>query len=93
MIALRRSSSALATGDQRMLPSGDDVIAWVREGGGERLLVAINMSSDPATCDVAEPGVGPGRLELSTTPDRPDGAVDPRALTLGPDEGVIVRLG
>jgi alpha-glucosidase len=93
LIGLRRGSRALATGDQRMLPSGDEVIAWVREGGGERLLVAINMSSSPVTCDVAEPGAGPGRLELSTAPERPGGAVDPRALTLGPDEGVIVRLG
>ena len=92
LIALRRGSRALATGGQRMVPSGEDVIAWVREGGGERLLVAINMSSDRVTCAVAEPGAGPGRLELSTAPDRPGGAVDPRALTLGPDEGVIVRL-
>jgi alpha-glucosidase len=96
LIALRRSSRALSGGDHRMLASGDDVIAWIREGGGERMLVAINMSTVSVTCDLGDlgdPGAPPGRIELSTDPDRPDGTVDPRSLGLAPDEGVVVRLG
>ena len=69
------------------------MIAWIREGGGERMLVAINMSTVSVTCDLGDPGAPPGRLELSTDPDRPAGAVDPRSLGLAPDEGVVVRLG
>jgi hypothetical protein len=39
----------------------------------------------------SDPG-GPAVLELSTDPRRQRGPVDPMALGLGPDEGVILRL-
>ena len=93
LIALRRGSAALSAGTQRMLESGDDVLAWVREGGGERFLVAIDMSAGGSTSDLAGLDGGPARIELSTDPDRPEGQVDLRALRLAPDEGVFVRLG
>ena len=66
------------------------MLAWVREAGGERLLIAINMSSERVLCDLAELDDAPARVLLSTDPDRPDG--DARALGLAPDEGVVVRL-
>ena len=92
LIRLRHTAPALREGGQRMLDSGPDVLAWLREAPGERLLVAINMGAGAATCDLGEAGAG-GDLVLSTDPDRAGGAVDPRALALGRDEGVIVRLG
>jgi alpha-glucosidase len=91
LIALRREHPALGpAGGQRMLDSGDAVLAWVREAGDERLLIAINMSAERVLCDLAELGEAPAHVLLSTDPARQ--ADDARALGLAPDEGVVVRL-
>jgi alpha-glucosidase len=91
LIALRRDQPALGPeGSQRLLDSGDAVLAWVRGTGDERLLIAINMSPERVLLDLAELGDAPARVLLSTDPDRPDD--DARALGLAPDEGVVVRL-
>ena len=91
LIALRRAHPALGpSGSQRMLDSGGEVLAWVREAGDERLLLAINMSAQRVLCDLADLDEAPARVPLSTDQDRPQDAV--RALGLAPDEGVVVRL-
>lgn len=91
LIAMRRDLPALGpAGEQRMLDSGDAVLAWVRETSGERLLIAINMSAERVLCDLAELGEAPAHVLLSTDPGRPHD--DARALGLAPDEGVVVRL-
>ena len=62
-------------------------------GGGERWLVALNMSSRARRADLARgAGAAGGRLAVSTDPDREEGPVRLSALALGPDEGVLVRL-
>ncbi len=90
-IALRRGSPALRTGCQRMLDDDDDVLAWIREGGDERLLVAINMGDAPR--EVHPPGGEVARVLLSTDPARSGERTDVRSVRLAPDEGVIVWLG
>jgi alpha-glucosidase len=45
LIALRRESPALRRGGVLFLESGRDVLAFLREEGDERLLVALNFSS------------------------------------------------
>jgi hypothetical protein len=77
-----------------MLDGGPDVLAWTRDGGGERWLVALNMSARARRADLARgAGAAGGRMVLSTDPDRAGGPVGLSALALGPDEGVLVRLG
>jgi hypothetical protein len=41
---------------------------------------------------VASGAPGAARLLLSSRPGRPDGAIDGDALTLAPDEGVLIAL-
>jgi alpha-glucosidase len=90
IIGLRRATPALHAGGQRMVDAGPEVLAWIREDGGEAYLVALNMSSRPRRA--RGPRV-PGRLVLPTDPDRPgDVALDPSWLELGADEGVLVQL-
>jgi alpha-glucosidase len=93
LIALRHGSAAFSFGAQRMLGTGEHVLAWVREDAAERLLFAIDMSpGSGSTCHLAGLGARSGRLEISTDPDRREDEVDLRNLRLAPDEGVIVRL-
>ena len=90
LIALRRALPALGPeGSQRMLPSGDSVLAWVREADGERLMIAINMSAERVVLDLPELDGGPAEVVLSTDPGRPADAV---TLDLARDEGVVLRL-
>ncbi|MDH2426549.1 alpha-amylase family glycosyl hydrolase [Sphaerisporangium sp. TRM90804] len=92
LIAFRRDSPALRRGEYRSLDCGGDVFAYLRSVPGERLLVALNFA--PHRTEVALPELPPhGRLELSTGTGEAGSPVDPRSLSLAPDEGVIVRIG
>ena len=80
-----------------MLDTGDDLLAWVREGGDERWLIAIDMSlreqaTGPRLREHATSLGGGGELVLSTDPDRPPGRLELAELGLGMDEGVLIRL-
>jgi alpha-glucosidase len=97
LLRLRRNEPALRAGAQHLRDAAPNVFCFERELG-QRFLVALNFSSEITplglTGDREEDG-GPDEpavLELSTDPGRPAGRVDPRALVLEPDEGVIVRL-
>jgi alpha-glucosidase len=85
--ALRAATPALQSGAQRTLDAGQDLLAWVREGDGEELLVAINFSTRP----VPLPAGDGATLVLSSDPDRPDGGAAPGALVLAPGEAVVLR--
>jgi alpha-glucosidase len=84
--ALRRASPALQQGAQRFEDAGDDILCWVREHAGERLLAAVNFAT--AERPLALAGAGDRELVLSTDPARgaPSGE-----LVLGPSEGVLLR--
>ena len=82
LAALRRGTPALVDGAQRPVELGEDVLAWVREDGRDRLLVAVNFAGGPVAIEAT------GTLVLSTDPDRPAGAVG----ELAAGEGVIVAL-
>jgi alpha-glucosidase len=84
LLALRGRSRALQEGRQEMLDAAPDVLAYVREHGQERLLVALNFSSNDVPVDADA-----GRILLSTDAQREP---SPAELTLAPDEGVIVAL-
>src|SRR5919198_4771337 len=56
LAALRRATPALQTGAQRSVEAGDDVLAWVRELDGDRLLAAMNFAGAPRPAAFEGPG-------------------------------------
>jgi alpha-glucosidase len=88
LIRLRRSEAALVEGSYRALPAQGDVLAYVREAGGRRLLVALNLGPEPAA--VPGPEVR-GTVVLGTHPTRELSRIA-GSVSLAPHEGVIVRL-
>jgi alpha-glucosidase len=93
LTALRGAHGALQQGSLRLLGGheGDEVLAYVRERDGERLLVALHLGADAVTVDLTEAGARGAEVLLSTELDR-GGAVDLGALELRPREGVVVAL-
>ncbi|HZA85241.1 MAG TPA: alpha-amylase family glycosyl hydrolase, partial [Actinomycetes bacterium] len=90
LIWYRKGSAALRGGDYRSLPDAPGgCYAYLRTTGDERLLVALNFSSEPL--EYRPEGPAAGHLEHSTDPARAEGPLSLRPLHLGPDEGVIVR--
>lgn len=78
LIALRRKHPALALGDWAAVPADGDILSYERRHGGDRLVVALNLSDRPARSD------GRGTVLLSTTSDPFDGI-------LAPNQGVILQ--
>ncbi|MEN9939192.1 MAG: hypothetical protein RLZZ387_5771 [Chloroflexota bacterium] len=89
LLALRRTEPALTHGSYVPLDAGGDVLAYVREAGGRRLLVALNLGAQPQRVPWA--GGQRGQVLLSTHLDREGEAVS-EALELRPDEGAVVAL-
>jgi alpha-glucosidase len=88
LIDLRRSEPALTIGAYE--PFGDPhdaVVSYVRRHNGRRLLVALNLTNDPQSLPLGQPG----RLALSTDPARTDAAFRD-SIGLFPNEGLIVAL-
>ena len=85
ILRLRAGESELQTGDYAPIDTQPPILAF-RRGDPERgLLIALNISDDPATLPVG------GRVLFSTSGDRDAGA-DSSPMELGAREGVIVRL-
>ena len=91
LLALRRRSAALHGGSYRTVRAPDGVWAYVREGDGERWLVTLNFRSRSRRVDLSRVS-REAVLALSTGLDRERGVVDLRALRLGPDEGLLLRI-
>ena len=90
LIALRKQSPALLRGTYRPLDDlPEECYAYLREGGRQRLLVALNLSDQEL--ELALPSPGPGRVVLSTHLAREE-EIDPSALDLRGNEGIIVEL-
>jgi alpha-amylase len=51
-IAKRKQSAALSKGDLTLLETGPQVLAFTRAYGGERVVVAHNLGSSPASVDL-----------------------------------------
>jgi hypothetical protein len=84
LLELRAREPALQGAPQRSIDAGPGVFCYLREPD---LLVALNFTSERAMLDPSE-----AATLLSTDPARELGEVDPGALLLGPDEGIILRL-
>jgi alpha-glucosidase len=89
LIDLRQSKDALTVGAYRSVPAEGHLLAFTREHGGARFLVALNLGHEPATLPLADDLRG--RLKLSTHLDR-EGDEIAGAIELRADEGVVVRV-
>jgi alpha-glucosidase len=89
LLELRRAEPALSVGGYVPLPAAGDVLAYVRESGGRRFLVALNFGDHPQRLPL-EAGLA-GSVALSTRLDR-EGEPVADALDLRPDEGLVVAL-
>lgn len=88
LLALRRSTPALAVGSYQPLDTAPQLFAWIRQCGSQRVLVALNFAD--ADVDLRLPGGGCLRLRTrapSATPTPVDGAV-----TIGALEAVVIEL-
>ena len=94
LIWLRKTTPALVLGTYREVTGGPlSCLIYVRETGGElseRLLIAVNFSSDPH--GFALPSIANGVTLLSTNPHSTGQRFDSQHVSLGPDEGILVRL-
>jgi alpha-glucosidase len=89
LIALRRASTALSSGRYDLIAAADDVLLFVRHAEAERLLVALNFGQ--AAARVSPPSAMNGTIAVSTFADR-DGEKTTGAISLRPNEGLVVRL-
>jgi alpha-glucosidase len=90
LLALRRRSPALVLGAYRPIVAGGDLLLFMREHEGARMLVALNLGGEPLVADAA--GKIRGTIALSSTGLRDGEAVDGEALALGANEGLVIAL-
>jgi alpha-glucosidase len=88
LIELRRSEPALHGGSLRLLPGVEDVLAYERERGGARFVIALNLGATARALEL--PGVR-GQVIESTHLDR-TGQRAAERLELRGDEGVVIRV-
>jgi alpha-glucosidase len=93
LIVLRRRHVPLAYGDYRAIAMTGDLIAYIREFGGHRLLMALNLGTQPhAVSLVGALGAAKrSRIVLSTHLDREDEIISGE-VNLRADEGIIIAL-
>lgn len=93
LIRARRDFPALGHGAHRSLFGvAPDVLAWVREIDEERVLCLLNVGDAPRACSLptARLGTHAGDVVVATS-DR-SGSVSLTDLTVGPLEGLAIKL-
>lgn len=90
LIELRRRHGALRIGSYRSIVAEGDLLLFIREGDGEKILVALNMGHEPFSLSFPG-GLLRGQVLLSTFCDRNSEFVDGR-VELRSDEGIIIQL-
>lgn len=88
LLRLRGDVPALHRGDYVPWPVGEGILAFERRFDGERVLVVLNLGATPESYDL---GDLTGDVLLSAT-GALDGRSVRRAVRLGGDEGVVVRV-
>ncbi|MFO7631289.1 MAG: alpha-amylase family glycosyl hydrolase [Caldilinea sp.] len=91
LAALRQSSSALQIGDYTSVETGvENIFAYTRTHGGERLLIVLNFADTTHRIDVSRLG-SEAEILLSTGMES-SGKVRLRALYVVGNEGIVLRL-
>lgn len=90
LIQLRREEPCLVVGTYRPLVAEGNLIAYVREHGDSRWLVALNLGPGPCQLSLGAMPAG-GQIAIATERRRENERVTDR-LVLNGDDGVVVRL-
>jgi glycosidase len=91
LIAARREHPALGRGTQRSIFGvAPDVLAWVRELDGVRILVLLNVEDASRRCDLGTIPEGSGEVVIATS--ERTGRVSLASVELAPREGIALRL-
>ena len=91
LIAARREHPELAHGEHRSIFGvAPEVLAWVRELNGQRVLVLLNVGGEPRRCDLARLDAVDGQVLVATSERA--GRVSLGDLTLAPLEGLALRI-
>ncbi len=85
LLILRRAQPALSVGDFALVPADQGVLQYERRDGADRLLIALNLTSEPRSIFLPG-GVGAAELLISTIPGRHFNS------RLVADEGVTLRM-
>ncbi len=85
LIAVRRASPALQQGVYRALNSSDDVYAYERAAADQRLLIALNFSSRPASIQLD------GEWQVGLSSVERVGSISNGTLVLTANEAVILE--
>lgn len=90
LLAYRRVTPALQGGSYRALDAGTkDYFVFLRQTGEQRVLVALNFSSQEQKLSLPE--LGSGEIVVSTSMNR-EGEVNPADFSLRGSEGLVIRL-
>ncbi|TIU16790.1 MAG: DUF3459 domain-containing protein, partial [Mesorhizobium sp.] len=88
MLALRKRHAALVRGSIRFLDAEGDVLAFIREGDGEKLLCVFNFADEPASWPL------PQDIDVAETIDLGAGAaLQEKILSLPPLSCFLGRAG
>jgi alpha-glucosidase len=90
LIELRRRYQALQIGAYRPIRSANELLLFVREHGGEKILIALNLGHESKSVDFANDFLR-GEILLSSFCDRYAEAIDGN-VQLRPDEGAVIKL-
>jgi alpha-glucosidase len=90
LLLLRRSHPVLSVGEYEPVAATGDLLAYLRRAQGERILVALNLGSEPYSLSIDSLG-STGQVLLSTHMDRTHELLA-GSVSLRPDEGVIMSL-
>ena len=94
LIAARRASPALARGTHRsFFGVGTDVMAWMREAPGDRVLCLLNVGDQPSRCALPTARLGADGGEVVVATSARAGHVTLAEMTLDALEGVAIRIG
>ena len=86
LLTLRRQSEALTYGNFVMLSSDSDVLQYLRQGSGDVVMIALNLSAQSRRLCVPD-GLRIVETLLSTKSARPHDD------NLAPNEGRLLRMG
>jgi len=87
LIALRRSEKALLAGAYRRVAVTDSLLAYERSFGARQLLVILDLGGQGGRL-----GVPAARILMSTDSSREGEPISPGALTVRPNQGLVLRL-
>ena len=90
LIAVRRARAALTRGAYRPIAASGDVLAYMREADGDRVLVALNFGAGPATAALPA-DASAGTILVSSDADR-DGETVRGSLALPAHAGAVIAL-